>query len=82
MLLIKRNVNIINIDTAFVYRDLSLYVFVGDKFFKFGQTVENDTITVEENYPIPIAEKWGRTPSMTIENSEKISVPDCSVYGW
>lgn len=80
LLLIKRNVNIINIDTAFVYRDLSLYVFVGDQFFKFGQNVDNNSITVDEGYPTKIAQKWGRTPSMTIDNSEKTSVPDCSVY--
>jgi len=80
LLLIKRNVNIINIDTAFVYRDLSLYVFVGDQFFKFGQNVDNNSITVDEGYPIKIAQKWGRTPSMTIDNSEKTSAPDCSKY--
>ena len=27
--------NIITIDTAFVYKDLSLYMFVGNKFYKF-----------------------------------------------
>lgn len=80
LLLIKRNVNIINIDTAFVYRDLSLYVFVGDKFFKFGQNVENNKISVEANYPLKLTQKWGRTPSMTIDDSEKISVPECKVY--
>ena len=80
LLYYKEESNIKPIDTAFVYKDLSLNIFVGDKFFKFGQAVNDDKINVEEGYPLPLAQKWGRTPSMVISDVETETVSDCSIY--
>ena len=56
----RRTANILSIDTAFIYKDNHLYVFRGNNFYKLSNKVADNTITILDDYPKSIAEKWGR----------------------
>ena len=79
-LLVKKNQNIISIDTAFVYNDDALYLFVSNMFYKLNIVKPNVSISVSEGYPKPLQEKWGRLPNLKKVNSEAVEIKDCSIY--
>ena len=73
--------NIISVDTAFTYKDNHLYIFIGDKFFKFSKIPKGKTLKIMDNYPKPIPEKFGRTPDSHHDKNEgHIQAKDCSIY--
>lgn len=81
LFLVSTNKNYISIDTAFVYKDGSLYMFVGNKFYKFSSKLSGSKLKALDNYPKTIAEKWGRTPSLKTDGGfGSIEVDDCSKY--
>ena len=67
--------NILNIDTAFVYKDNYLYIFRGNKFYKMTNTPIQNSIKSQNSYPKLIDSKWGK--QITNKNEEVVS--DCSI---
>ena len=82
LFLTSTNKNFISVDTAFVYKDGALYMFVGNKFYKFSSQPSGNTLSALDGYPKTIPEKWGRMPSLKDAEGEDgaITVEDCSVY--
>lgn len=75
--LVQRIQNIISIDTAFKYTDNSVYMFLGDKFYKFARNIADQTLSLREGYPKPLQEKWGRLPTL---NKKGLEAENCSEY--
>jgi hypothetical protein len=69
--------NIISIDTAFKFTDNSVYMFLGDKFYKFKKDEANQALALRTGYPKPIQEKFGKLPTLS---KEGVEVDDCSIY--
>jgi len=65
--------NIVAIDTAFRYKDGSLYIFRGNKFWKMSKLPIQNTIKVLDGYPKKIEQRW-------IKNKMKKNDTDCSIY--
>ena len=81
LLLKQETFNIISIDTAFVFTDNSLYLFISNKFYKFTNKALNNRLKVLENYPKPIQSKWGRVPSLKSNTNEfAIEADKCRDY--
>ena len=59
--------NILSIDTAFVYKDGSLYIFRGPNFYKMKSNPVQGSITAEKKYPKNIAVKWGKQKAKSSE---------------
>lgn len=73
--------NIISVDTAFTYKDNHLYIFIGDKFFKFSKIPKGKTLKIMDNYPKHIPEKFGRIPdSRHNKDDGLVHAKDCSIY--
>ena len=85
-LCISRNVvNMLPIDTAFVYKDTHLYILRGFKFYKMKKNPVQGTVTSEDNYPKNMAEKWGKekgkhdfTPCAELTKTKCIASPNCN----
>ena len=76
-LLKQEMTNIISIDTAFKFTDNSVYMFLGDKFYKFKRDQSNEALALRTGYPKPIQEKFGKLPTLS---KEGVEVDDCSIY--
>lgn len=69
--------NIISIDTAFKFTDNSVYMILGDKFYKFKKDESTQALTLRTGYPKPLQEKFGKLPTLS---KEGVEVDDCSIY--
>jgi hypothetical protein len=69
--------NIISIDTAFKFKDNSVYMFLGDKFYKFAKNESKQALSLRNGYPKSIQEKFGKLPTLNKTGKE---VEDCSIY--
>lgn len=72
--------NIINIDTAFVYNDGALYVFMAENFYKFSQNAIDKSLSVIDGYPKSLQQKWGRLPTLKKQDEFAVVADDCSKY--
>lgn len=76
-LFVMKTVNLASIDCAFVYKDNSLYIFKGSKFYKFSKQVTEGSLKASEGKRIN--SQWGRTPEET-GDEDKEFVEDCSNF--
>lgn len=67
--------NIVNIDTAFVYKDRRLYVFRGEKFYRMKNKPISSILYIDKGYPKDISDKWFKK-----ENGSKRRAKQCSIY--
>ena len=84
----KQSTDFKDIDTAFVYKDGSIYIFIGNKFYKISSRPDSTstdinikgTMKVIEGYPKNINQKWGKVPKSLTEAPDSITAEKCSLY--
>ena len=78
--------NVMSIDTAFVYKDKSLYILRGFSFYKMTTKPVQNAIMSENNYPKNLSLKWGQVSNSkkpakdcrTLNKKECNSAPNCT----